>query len=204
MKRCGLCKRELPLTEFYTSVSQKSGYQTRCKDCCKREAKNWAERNPQRYRASRRKVQTAWRRRRGIAEATRRTPEQRAELHRRQERERYASETARIKARVQKWQLLNRDSVAARNAFRKAAKRKATPAWANRFFIQEAYHLAKLRERFLGGKWHVDHVVPLVHGLVCGLHCEDNLEVIPASVNCSKQNYRWPDMPERAKQVLGT
>lgn len=30
----------------------------------------------------------------------------------------------------------------------------------------------------------------------CGLHAHTNLQVIPASVNRSKNNRCWPDMPE--------
>lgn len=78
---------------------------------------------------------------------------------------------------------------------RVARKLQATPAWANEFFIQEAYALAKLRERVCGGKWHVDHIVPLRSKLVCGLHTESNLCVIPAMENWRKNNKTWPDMP---------
>jgi hypothetical protein len=72
---------------------------------------------------------------------------------------------------------------------------KATPAWANKFFITEAYHLAKLREKICGGKWHVDHIVPLKSAIVCGLHVENNLRVIPGAENSVKGNRHWPDMP---------
>ena len=71
----------------------------------------------------------------------------------------------------------------------------AKPAWANDFFIREAYHLAKLRTLATGYPWHVDHIVPLKSDLVCGLHVEHNLQVIPASENVRKQNFYWPDMP---------
>lgn len=71
----------------------------------------------------------------------------------------------------------------------------ATPGWANLFFIEEAYLLATLRNRLTGVKWEVDHEVPLVHPLVCGLHVEHNLRVIPAMENRRKGNRFWQDMP---------
>lgn len=87
-------------------------------------------------------------------------------------------------------EVLNRNTRA-----RVARKLQATPAWANKFFIDEAYALAKLREKVCGGKWHVDHIVPLRSKLVCGLHTEHNLQVIPAMDNWQKNNKTWPDMP---------
>lgn len=75
---------------------------------------------------------------------------------------------------------------------RRISARNATPAWANDFFIKEAYRLAKLREKLCGGKWHVDHVVPIVSPLVCGLHVEHNLQVIPGRENLEKGNRFTP------------
>lgn len=89
----------------------------------------------------------------------------------------------------------NRDKINAKTAKRNAAKLSATPTWGNEFFIKEAYHLAKIREKMLGGKWHVDHIVPLQSKLVCGLHVENNLQVIPQFANLSKNNNHWPNMP---------
>jgi hypothetical protein len=81
------------------------------------------------------------------------------------------------------------------DANRRAAEKQATPKWANQFFISEAYHLAKLRERVCGGIWHVDHLVPLQSKRVCGLHVEHNLRVIPGIENVRKSNRHWPEMP---------
>ena len=71
---------------------------------------------------------------------------------------------------------------------RKMRVRNAVPLWANRFFIREAYHLAKLRTQATGFKWEVDHIYPLQSKVVCGLHVEHNLQVIPATLNRSKGN----------------
>lgn len=100
-----------------------------------------------------------------------------------------------IAAKVAAWQRKNAAYCAASRAERRAMELKATPAWANDFFIAEAYHLARLRSQATGYQWHVDHIVPLKSPLVCGLHVEHNLQVIPASVNVSKKNRHWPDMP---------
>ena len=52
-----------------------------------------------------------------------------------------------------------------------------------KWLLQEAYLLAKLREKVCGGKWEVDHIVPLSKG---GLHSPHNVQVVPAYWNRSK------------------
>lgn len=69
--------------------------------------------------------------------------------------------------------------------------RKVTPKWANRFFLKEAYRLARLRTKMLGVAWEVDHIIPLNHPLVCGLHVETNIRVIPRFANRSRGNRGW-------------
>lgn len=97
---------------------------------------------------------------------------------------------------TRKWLSIHgRTDNSARGAAYKAKRLNATPSWANEFFIKEAYSLARLRSRILGFKWHVDHIVPLRSKVVCGLHVENNLQVIPAIQNCIKQNRFWPEMP---------
>jgi len=73
--------------------------------------------------------------------------------------------------------------------------RKSCPTWANHFFIHEAYRLARLRTKTFGFRWEVDHIVPLRSPLVCGLHTEQNLRVIPFNENLAKSNHYWTDMP---------
>ena len=93
---------------------------------------------------------------------------------------------------------------AAQRAKKVAKERSALAPWANLFFIEEAYHLAALRTKMLGFKWEVDHIVPMSNDIVCGLHVENNLHVVPATHNRKKSNWWWPDMPpiERRWQWL--
>lgn len=37
-------------------------------------------------------------------------------------------------------------------------------------------------------KWEVDHIIPLEHKLVCGLHCSENLQIISKAKNKAKSN----------------
>lgn len=113
-------------------------------------------------------------------------------------RQHKAANKSAERERSRRYYEANKSARYAATARRKARKLQATPAWANEFFIQEAYALAKLREKVCGGKWHVDHIVPLRSKLVCGLHVEHNLRVIPAVENLRKQNHYWPHMPEVA------
>ena len=99
------------------------------------------------------------------------------------------------KAQTAAWQKANPARCRAKYKAYMARKAQAMPSWANEFFIEEAYHLAQLRSSMFGFPWHVDHVVPLTSKLVCGLHTEANLQVIPGVENLSKNNRYWPDMP---------
>lgn len=101
------------------------------------------------------------------------------------------------KETVRRYALANQEKLNANDARRRAAKKNAAPAWANKFFIDEIYDLAKRRTKLKTGghKWCVDHIVPLCSKLVCGLHVESNLQVIPSTENHLKNNRYWPDMP---------
>lgn len=63
------------------------------------------------------------------------------------------------------------------------------------FAFEEAYELARLRERHLGGRWTLDHIVPINSPLVCGLHTWANMQVIRDVQNGRKSNKTWPHMP---------
>lgn len=80
----------------------------------------------------------------------------------------------------------------ARSARRRASKLQATPSWANKEHIASIYLLASINRK-VGYDVQVDHIVPLQSKLVCGLHCESNLQLLQGSNNISKGNRHWPD-----------
>lgn len=78
---------------------------------------------------------------------------------------------------------------------RKRAKRLATPVWADINAMRAIYRAAQEISLKTGVKHHVDHIVPLKSDIVCGLHSQFNLQVIPGKDNLRKHNRYWPDMP---------
>lgn len=73
-------------------------------------------------------------------------------------------------------------------AKRRAAKLRATPSWANAAAIKTIYEEAKRLSILTGIPHHVDHIIPLQGSLVCGLHVENNLQILTASENSRKKN----------------
>ena len=71
----------------------------------------------------------------------------------------------------------------------------AVPPWAKKKYIEIWYEMARLEGVRTGRAVHVDHIVPLTSKIVCGLHCEDNMQLLFAEDNVAKSNKFWPDMP---------
>lgn len=71
------------------------------------------------------------------------------------------------------------------SAQRRLIMSNSTPKWADKKRISDIYIMAQK----LG--LHVDHIIPLRHAKVCGLHVETNLQLLTRSQNCSKRN-KWP------------
>ena len=87
-------------------------------------------------------------------------------------------------------------SRAACTARRAAAKKNATPHWADQKLISTYYRLARVMSDICGEAYEVDHVVPLRGRTVCGLHVQDNLQILTARENMSKNNKWNPHRPQ--------
>lgn len=87
-----------------------------------------------------------------------------------------------ILARSQKkYRQRHAGTVNAKNSARQARQLQAVPKWADLGKIKQFY------ESCPSGH-HVDHIIPLRGKNVCGLHCENNLQFLPAAENMAKGN----------------
>lgn len=97
-----------------------------------------------------------------------------------------------------KYKKANPDKVNKLNADYRASKLQAKPLWAEDTEIQKFYTLARQEEAKIRScvssdvdyelTIHVDHIVPLQGELVCGLHVENNLQLLGGLENTSKGN----------------
>lgn len=160
-----------------------------CKICSVKSAFNWNNKNPEKYKENKNK--SAKNNPNSMQKWHEKNPDFR-KTYMKMWREKNPAEAKEISKRSRD---KNIEKVLDRNQKRRSAERRCAPAWANSFFIQEAYTLARLRTKTTNFKWHVDHIVPIKGATVCGLHVEANLQVIPAITNLKKGHRAWPDMP---------
>lgn len=87
----------------------------------------------------------------------------------------------KIREYGKKHYICNRAYYIAKAAKRRAAEIKATPRWANNDSIRKIYENCPK-------DCHVDHIIPLKNNIVCGLHCEFNLQYLSIKDNLIKSN----------------
>lgn len=75
----------------------------------------------------------------------------------------------------------NRELYSAISSKYRASRLQALVSWADLDEIKNIYYNCP-------EGYEVDHIIPLQNNLVCGLHCESNLQYLPISLNRSKSN----------------
>lgn len=179
IQRCRTCQLDKSIHDFHVR-SDTGRRRPVCKTCWKVKGMRWAAANP----AKRRAISLKWAKahypyiRAKKAEYRKRDP-----LRMR----RWSLENPELKkAMNRRWCQNNRGKVTASTRARQLAKIQATPKWANRYIIGLIYQLAA------AFRMQVDHIIPLRHPLVCGLHVEDNLQLLTQSENARKRNSFTP------------
>jgi len=201
LKKCAKCKEEFPLTMFNKNKSKIDGLGTECRPCANAHSKKYHAENVETHKARmreryRKDPEKHNREAKAWAQANR---ERLNELHRlsrlkdpdrwkEYSRRDWAKHNEKRRAAKKLYRANNPDRGAEHVRARQTRKMKAMPIWADRDKIREIYKECRRISAETGIKHHVDHYYPLVNDLVCGLHNEYNLRIIPAALNQSKGN----------------
>ena len=163
---CPDCKQSLSLDHFYPSDIRHNTTHHRCKNC--------TNENPKRRMLARQ-----WRNsnktylKEQVTKWRRNNPEKWKEIARR----------SRINTM---------EKVLIRNREREILAVTAMPPWADRRKIRAIYEEAKRLTGETGVRHEVDHIYPLKGKIACGLHVENNLQIITGTANRKKLN-RMPE-----------
>jgi hypothetical protein len=205
---CSVCNIEKPLELFSKAKHKKSGYACRCSSCDAARTAAYRAANPDKVKRSNQlSKQKNADKVKEMKRLYRLNNAEKVKLARKISLEKHKE---RDYARAAQFRLENKERLALKRkefhaahpyvATYKAAQRrgrihKATPSWANKTYIAGYYRTAHDLSMYTGDWYQVDHIVPLTSDVVCGLHCESNLQVISRSENLSKSNRYWPDKP---------
>lgn len=97
------------------------------------------------------------------------------DCHRVTRHEWFVSENGKLSKRLWDKQNIHKRRI------RAADRMKAMPPWADRKAISRFY-------RDCPAGFHVDHIIPLRHEAICGLHILGNMRYLPAEENLKKGN----------------
>jgi len=171
---CTKCGLEKPLSE-YSFRKDKNIYRRDCKACHNKYSRTKYHANLEKERARNKAKYRA----NPEKERARNKANYRANPEKR--RATYKAYREANREKIQAYHKANRKKSRAQTAKRRAAKLQATPAWAD---------LKKIEEIYLNCPpgHHIDHIFPLISPIMCGLHVESNLQILPAKENISKGN----------------
>lgn len=215
-KKCTLCLIIKLKLDFSKASKEKDGLQSRCKDCNKLISAKYRLNNveKERIRHAKYHVENKITINARISQWSKNNPEKRNKISNRFYYNNKESEQLRHliwrtknperhKENSRLWRLKNidaarsydslyakenKDKCNAKNSKRRAILLKATPLWADFEKISQIYFESSKISQQTGIIHHVDHIIPLKSKLVCGLHCEANLQIIKASENLKKHN----------------
>jgi hypothetical protein len=160
MKICFKCFKEKEISEFHKHKGMKNGHLNKCAMCVQENVAKWRTENPE----ARKKEHARIRERVGFM-----TRKDYLEKRKRNQIGRQASSLKYIHKR-------------------RSLTEQVAQTELDEFVFEEAYRLSRTRETTTGIKWHIDHIVPLMHKQACGLNNAFNLQVVPAKWNVTKGN----------------
>lgn len=100
----------------------------------------------------------------------------------------YNAKKEEYKDRVKRNYALDPEIYISRERRKSSLRKHAMPSWADLDKIKELYRYSRFLTESTGIRHEVDHIIPLVSDIVCGLHWEVNMQVITMQENRRKTN----------------
>ncbi len=162
LRKCSICKINKNLISFEKSKNKPYDRGYRCNKCNALRAAIYRIKNPEKVKAY-----------------------QKSENHKKSIRKSsktyYHKNKKKRAISRKKWAIKNKKIIALHSRMRGKRVKQATPKWVNK---KELY---KIYQNCLPG-YHIDHIIPITHPLICGLHVPWNLQYLPAIENIKKSN----------------
>jgi hypothetical protein len=187
MKICSTCKIEKDFSCFTKKTREKDGLDGQCKSCRKIAYLKYYEKNKERIK----KVNKFYKEKNPEKAklAQKNSFLKKIDYYKEQKKLWRRQNPQKTRVYFNTYKNKNYGKVISWQANYRAKKLQATPKWFEKDLVEKVYEKAKI------WGFEVDHVVPLNSEIVCGLHCWANLQLLTTSLNSSKKNKYWPDMP---------
>lgn len=174
-RECSLCRSYEAIINFNKNKTHPFGYTPHCKLCC-------ASFKKSHYKANKEKILAN-------CKVYRETNNEIIKKKKSQYGKKVRKE-AWWKEKNKSWKLRNKDRLRALSAKDRACRRKASIPLSDALLekIVRFYKKAVILEQSFNIRYEVDHIIPIKHEKVCGLHVPWNLVVIPKDMNGFKRN----------------
>jgi hypothetical protein len=193
-RRCKTCEEEKPLSRFEKRRDSPDGYRFECRACQKHisleQKRESSRRSHQKHKIVRnaKTLKKYYENHAANRAARRQWAKDHPEKIATQNRLRRLKNGDNLRARRRQHYRENQAIYVANARKREKRIKQATPPWANLKAIEAFYIRAAELSKLTGIKHHVDHIYPLKSPIMCGLHVEANLQILPAKVNLRKSN----------------
>jgi hypothetical protein len=178
--KCTVCGEEKNICEFYFSNNKKL-HSSECKACTKEYVKKYKENN-------RTKVLEAKKNHHKKYYSSKKESPEFLKNRSIQTKKWRNSNKSKVKEYNKQYKNSNRDLCSAIANKRRVKISTSTPEWINNSELREIYKEKNILSEYTGINYSVDHIIPINHEKVCGLHVPWNLQILTKSENSSKNN----------------
>ena len=199
-KQCSKCLAIKDINNFGKLASHKTGFDVCCKSCRSVKSKTYYIKNQEKiknyikeYSAKNKDIILAKKREYNKKRHKKKIKDSEYSIKRKiQAKEWRLKNPQKVKSYNKKYKIENKElceSIRGRRVSSKRSSSKIKLSEEQKNILSELHMKVKKLNKEAGYvKFHIDHILPLQHELVCGLHVPDNLQILTAKENSSKNN----------------